>query len=194
MSHATTAAMSHATPHATTHARTAPSARPARLRALLAAALAALALWAAAPAAAQPAPAIGEIRVDVAPLRAKGVGNYADILRVALTRALEAQLADRRARGGATLTVVLDRFELRGYGSGERDDSLFGFGGMPGGLSADELAGEAFLTVDGQVIASTPLRVALPPGQSGPWHAEGFEQRRAVNLAEAYASWLARRL
>ncbi|WP_349368641.1 hypothetical protein [Salinarimonas sp.] len=177
----------------TTTALVTPPTLPARLRALLVAALAIVASGVALPAAAQPAPAIGQIRVDVSPLRAKGVGNYADLLQVALGRALEAQFAGRRARGGATLTVVLDRFELRGYGSGGQDDWIFGFG-APGGMSADELAGDAFLTVDGQVIASTPLRVALPPGQSGPWYAESFEQRRAVNLAEAYASWLARRL
>lgn len=159
-----------------------------------------LALWAAAtlglapPVAAQPAPAIGDIRVDVSPLRAKGVGNYADLLKAALERALADQFAARRARGGAQLTVVLERFELRGYGSGERDDWAFGFGGALGGLSADELSGEAVLTANGRVLAREPLRVALPPGQSGPWYTPDFEQRRAVALAQAYASWLARRL
>lgn len=159
---------------------------------LLLALCAALASAPAAPAAAQ-APAIGDIRVDVAPLRAKGVGTYADLLKATLERALAEALAGRRARGGARLTVVLERFELRGYGSGERDDRAFGFG-APGGLSADELSGEAVLTADGRVLARTPLRVALPPDQSGPWHTPGFEQRRAVNLARAYARWLAQRL
>ncbi|GGK19526.1 hypothetical protein [Salinarimonas ramus] len=147
------------------------------------------------PAAAQPAPAIGEIRVDVSPLRAKGVGNYADLLQERLSRALEATFADRRARGGARLVVTLESFLLTGYGSGESDDRLFGFG-FPGGgsLSADELSGTATLTAGGQVIAREPLRVALPPDQAGPWYSESFELRRAANLADAYASWLARRL
>ena len=165
-----------------------------RLAAILLALCAALTFALAAPAAAQPAPAIGEIRVDVAPLRAKGVGNYADLLKASLERALADRFADRRASGGARLTVVLESFELRGYGSGGQDDWAFGFGGNLGGMSADELSGEAVLTAGGQVLAREPLRVALPPGQSGPWHTPDFEQRRAVNLAQAYASWLARRL
>lgn len=165
-----------------------------RIAACLLALGAALTLSLASPAAAQPVPAIGDIRVDVSPLRAKGVGNYADLLKASLERALADRFADRRARGGARLTVVLDRFELRGYGSGGQDDWIFGFGGAPGGLSADELSGEAVLTANGQVLAREPLRVALPPGQSGPWYTEDFEQRRAVNLARAYASWLARRI
>ncbi|MGJ3263670.1 MAG: hypothetical protein ACFE0R_10590 [Salinarimonas sp.] len=154
-----------------------------------------IALASIAPVHAQPAPAIGEIRVDVAPLRAKGVGNYADLLQDSLRRALEARFADRRARGGARLEVVLERFELRGYGSGETDDGPLGFG-MPGGgsLAADELSGTATLTAGGRVLAREPLRVALPPGQSGPWYAGQFEQRRAVALAESFAGWLARRL
>jgi len=165
-----------------------------RIGAVLLALCTALALGLATPAAAQPAPAIEEIRVDVSPLRAKGVGNYADIVKAALERALADRFANRRARGGARLTVVLERFELRGYGSGGQDDWMFGFGGAAGGLSADELSGEAVLTANGRVLAREPLRVALPPGQSGPWHTPDFEQRRAVNLAQAYASWLARRL
>ncbi|WP_372423177.1 hypothetical protein [Salinarimonas chemoclinalis] len=146
-------------------------------------------------AAAQPAVLIGEIRVDVSPLREKGVGDYADLLRTSLERALEDRFAGRLGAGGSRLTVVLERFELRGWGSGESDDGPFGFG-MPGGgsLAADELAGVATLSEGGRVLAREPLRVALPPGQSGPWHTPDFEQRRAVALAESFAGWLARRL
>lgn len=169
--------------------------RPASLAATLAPLALLLVVAFAPPSAAQPAPAIGEIRVDVSPLRAKGVGNYADLLQVRLSRALEVAFADRRARGGARLTVVLDHFRLTGYGSGESDPWPFAFGGPGGGsLSADELSGSATLTSGGQVIARAPLRVALPPGQAGPWYAEDFELRRAAHLADAYASWLARRL
>ncbi|WP_052341527.1 hypothetical protein [Salinarimonas rosea] len=147
------------------------------------------------PATAQPAVLIGEIRVDASPLRAKGVGNYADLLEASLQRALEDRFAGRLGAGGSRLTVVLDRFELRGYGSGETDDGPLGFG-IPGAgsLAADELAGTATLSDGGRVLAREPLRVALPPGQSGPWQSADFERRRAVALAESFAGWLARRL
>lgn len=170
---------------------TTPAGLPPGLFHVLAAAVLALAAALfAPPVSAQPAAAVSAIRIDVSPLRQNGVGKYADLLQAALGDALAARFADRRAQGGARLTVVLESFELRGYGSGESDDAF----GMSSTLSADELAGYAVLEAGGRVIAREPLRVSLPPGQTGPWNAADFEQRRAVALAEAYASWLARRL
>lgn len=139
---------------------------------------------------AQPAAAIDDIRIDVSPLRAKGVGNYADILRAALGEALEARLAGRRAADGADLTIVLDTFLMTAYGAGEIDPE----GGDLGGMTVDELGGTVVLERGGRVIAREPLRVVAPPARSGPWYTPGFEERRAVTLAGVYADWLARRL
>ncbi|WP_375461923.1 hypothetical protein [uncultured Enterovirga sp.] len=139
---------------------------------------------------AQAAPSTyGSISVDVAPLRASGLGGYADQVRAALEAELRQAFADRLARGGARLVVRVDAISLRAYaGSGS---SRFGGSGM----QSDYLEGEALvLGRRGEVLLRHPQLSAVPSSSGGAWYLPDSEGRRLVALAGHFAGWLRRAL
>lgn len=133
----------------------------------------------------QAAPAAyGSVAVDVAPLRALGLGAYADQVRAALQAELQRHFADRLARGGPRLVVRVDAISLRSYaGSGSR------WGGS--GLQNDYLEGEALvLGPRGEVLRRHPQLSALPSSSGGAWYLPDGEERRLAALAGHFAGWL----
>lgn len=131
----------------------------------------------------------GSVAVDVGPLRAKGLGEYADIVRGTLQRELAAAFADRMVRGGPRLVVRIDGVSLRSYvggGSGR-------LGG--GGMQNDYLEGEALvLGRGGAPVLRHPQLSALPASSGGAWYLPDNEARRLQALCNHYASWLRRDL
>jgi hypothetical protein len=154
-------------------------------RSVLAGALGALA---AGPALAQ-APGFGGIEVDVRPLAAKGGGLAADLLRQVVTQEARAVFADRIARGGPRLVIVLTSLQMTAYageGSGR-------WGGAGGG--SDYLDGEALLLgARGEVLSRTPQLFAQPANAGGAWFDPDSERRRVVMLGRNYVAWLRRTL
>lgn len=139
---------------------------------------------------AQAAPTtFGSVAVDVGPLRALGLGAYADKVRAALEAALKQTFADRLGRGGARLVVRVDAISLRAYagGGGSR------WGGS--GMQSDYLEGEALvLGRRGEVLLRHPQLSAVPSSSGGAWYLPESEARRLGALADHFAGWLRRAL
>jgi hypothetical protein len=138
---------------------------------------------------------LSRLAVDVAPLRALGLGVNADILGAALAAGLRRSFADRLVPGDRRAPVLLVRL------SGVLLSTNFSGGGdnssrrpHEGGGSSDYLEGVG-LIVDGRggVIASYPMLSALAAGSSGAaWYDPQLQQRRMVALAGNYAQWMRR--
>jgi len=145
-------------------------------------------------AAAQPASApaawqFSSVAVDVAALHARGLGPFADYLRSALLAETRQAFADRLGRGGPRLVVRITGVYLSSY-SGGGSGGRHGGGGGP---QSDYLEGEALIVGSrGEVIARYPQLSATPAVSGGAWYDPQSEQRRVVNLAQHYASWLRR--
>lgn len=147
---------------------------------------AALASVAATSAPAQPAERFSAVSVDVAPLRAQGVGPFADLLRSALQAELALAFADRMGPG-PRLVVRITGLSMPAYAGG--GVSRFGFSGTPN----DYLDGEALvLGPRGQILVRHPQLSALPANSGGAWYDPASEGRRVQALAAHYAGWLRR--
>ena len=130
---------------------------------------------------------MSSIAVDVGPLRAKGLGPYADAVRTVLGAELARAYAERMGPRGARLVVRVDAISMSSYAG--RDGSRW-FGG---GTSTDYLQGEAILLDPrGEILARHPQLSALPSSSGGAWYAPGAEERRLSALAAHYAGWLRR--
>lgn len=154
-------------------------------RALIAGALSALAVG---PARAQ-ATAFGAIEVDIRPLVARGAGPAAELLREVIGGEARRLFADRIARGGPRLVIVLNTLQMTAYAGEGRGP----FGGAGGG--SDYLDGEALVVGPrGEVLARTPQLFAQPANAGGTWHDPDNERRRVIQLGVNYAAWLRRRV
>ena len=150
--------------------------------------LAAASIAARTPAPAGDAPRFSGIAVDVGPLRAKGLGPYADSVGTALQGELVRAFADRMGPG-PRLVVRITAITLPSYVGGGY--GRFGFGGTPN----DYMDGEAvILGPRGQVLTRHPQLSALPSNSGGAWYGPGVEDRRLAALAAHYAGWLRRDL
>lgn len=159
-------------------------------RALVIGALAAATHSAALPALARQAGPFSSVSVDVARLRAQGLGAYAEFVRAVLQRELQAAFADRMMAGGPRLVVRITGVSMRDYVGGE--SSRFGFGA---GTPNDYLEGEALvLGPRGQVLLHHPQLSALPASSGGAWYDGRSEDRRLIAIAQHYAGWLRRQL
>ena len=138
--------------------------------------------------------AFGDLRVDVAPLRAAGNGVYADWLAQELPRLLEPAFAAHRARGAPTLTARIDSISL-GAAQRVQAHNRFGFGGPSFGPDAiDSIEGVALVSAGGRVVATTPLLSTLHQ-DAGLLPFDLGEQRRRVDaLAQSFAYWLPRQM
>ena len=155
---------------------------------------AAAACWAALSGAAAAQAAFGAIsgvRVDVAPLLARGAGPQAEALRDDLTAALRQSFADRLAGSGPTLVVRITGLSLNPYAGGQGGRGAFG----GGGTQTDFLDGEALLVGRrGEVLARHPQLSTLPASSGGAWYDPASERRRVAAIADHYAAWLRRSL
>ena len=151
--------------------------------------LVALAAGLALPASAQePAQAFSAVSVDVRPLRAKGLGAYADAVGAALQAELATAFRDRIRPGAPRLSVVVTGISMQAYAGGE---GRFVRGGAPN----DYLEGEALVIGRrGEVLARHPQLSALPASSGGAWYLPDNEQRRLAALCGHYAGWLRRRI
>jgi hypothetical protein len=135
--------------------------------------------------------AIGDIRVDVSPLRAKGWGGTPlGVIDQSLRAGLRQAFADRIGRGGPLLVVRIDAVQLSSYAGGPDGRTGTRYGGGSTAMS-DYMDGELLLVGRGNAILSrTPLLNAFPSAHSGGhWAIEGGELRRLEALATAYARW-----
>lgn len=181
--------------HAARRARRAPNRIPATpalfgaLVAMLLTMLASAAIIQPNDAHAQPRNTVSAITVDVAPLRRRGVGVFADLLH----DSLRAQLLDRYTivAHAPRLHIVLDGFFLNSSTSIDPDD---GFGGGFNAPPLDSLRGEAKLIAgDGRVIDSYSLLANNPATTASFRRSPEREQIRARALTEVFAAWVARR-
>lgn len=133
--------------------------------------------------------AFSSILVDVGPLRAKGLGPYAEAVQASLQAELARAFADRIRPGGARLVVRIDAISLSSY-VGSAGSRRFG-----GGVSSDYLDGEALvLGPQGEILVRHPQLSALPSNSGGAWYSPGQEERRLDALTAHYAGWLRRGL
>lgn len=131
--------------------------------------------------------AFSSILVDVGPLRAKGLGPYADAVRAAMQAELSRAYADRLGRHGPRLVVRIDAISLRSY-AGREGGRWFG-----GGTQNDYLEGEALVVgPGGEVLIRHPQLSALPSNSGGAWYDPDSERRRLAALAAHFAGWLRR--
>ncbi len=157
-------------------------------RTVLAAAAAVLAL--AGSARAEPAARYASVSVDVGPLRARGLGSYAELVRATMQAELSAAFADRLGGGGPRLVVRIDAVSMRDYVGGESSR----FGGS-GGASNDYLEGEAMVIGRrGEVLLRRPQLSALPASSGGAWYLPDNENRRLAAISRHFAAWLRRGL
>lgn len=161
-----------------------------------------LALSAASPAAAQPAPAasfaslapggFSDVRVDVRPLLVRGAEPEARALQADLTAALRRSFAGRIGGRGPVLVVLVRSLSLPAY-TGSQGGGGRGLGG--GGGQTDYLDGEALLIGrGGAVLARHPQLTATPSSYGGAWYDQASERRRVTAVADIYAEWLRRAL
>lgn len=155
-------------------------------RALLALPLAA----AAGPALSQAAPGYSAISVDVEPLRARGLGDYSDLVGRTLQGELATAFADARLPAGPRLVVRVTGLSMRAYAGGESSRL-----GGSGGTSNDYMEGEALVIGrKGAVLRRHPQLSALPASSGGAWYLPDNEQRRLAALSAHFAGWLRRAL
>jgi hypothetical protein len=131
------------------------------------------------------------VAVDVAPLHARRLGDYAEFVRRALTTELQRAFADRLGGSGPRLVVVVTGVSLNPYVGGG-PSPRWGRGGG-GGLDSDYLEGEALIVGSrGEVLARHPQVSATPATMGGAWYDPASEQKRTSFLAWHYAQWLRR--
>ncbi|MGE7469702.1 hypothetical protein ACQKLX_09680 [Bosea sp. NPDC003192] len=131
---------------------------------------------------AQTAPpvAIAAIRVDTAPLAAKGASATAALIKPMLER----ELAGLRSAGrdGATLLVSVTGLYLTSYA-----------GGQAVTLGSDTLESEARLIgADGREIARYPILAIMAPSYGGAWYRPDVNQRRIEALVASNTQWIRR--
>ncbi|SCY65818.1 hypothetical protein SAMN02927923_01855 [Microvirga guangxiensis] len=141
-----------------------------------------------APAQAQAFPqAFSSFSVDVTPLKAKGLGPFADLVAQAALDELHRSFADRIDRRGPRFVLVITDVSMTAFTDG---GSWRGRGG--GGGGHDGMDGEALAVgPKGQILARHPQHAVLDVARRS---TEPDEPGRAAALAQHYVRWLRRRL
>lgn len=120
------------------------------------------------------------VRIDAAPLAAKGVSNWAARLRAAAEAAVPTSFAGALAPADRTATDLTLSITAAW---------LYPYVGSPGDDGDDAFFDwiEATLTVSGGGRATTTRRlfVRQPPTASGPWYRPGIDDIRTERLARA---------
>ncbi len=133
------------------------------------------------------------VRVDVAPLVAKGMPGYAArvaaLAEPALTRAFAGRL-DRDDDSAPVVTVTIEEIHMAptaGFGGGGED------GADGGSEMLDTVRGRLAVTATGRLPAlARPLRADRSATDSGPWYAPDNEDRRLAALITDFAQWARR--
>lgn len=147
----------------------------------------AAAMLMATPAAARPGDGVSGVTVDVAPLRTRGVGEWADRIGSCLSSRLAAEFADRRSAAGPRLVVRITGLTLTSNDIG--GSNVFGSGGS----GSDYLEGELLLVSrSGAVIERQPMLSALQASSGGAWYTSGYEMRRVEAICGHFAAWAKR--
>ena len=129
------------------------------------------------------------VAVDVGPLRARGFGPFAEVVRRTLQDELAQAFADRIAPGAPRLVVRVTALSQNPYVGGE---NRLGVGEA---IANDYLEGEAMvLGRRGEVLSRLPQLSVLPANSGGAWYDPESEGRRVAAIARHYAGWLRRRL
>lgn len=155
------------------------------------AALSALAVAALAPRLALAAPEAARfsaIRIDVAPLRNNGDGDFADWVAAVLPGALRQSFAPYLAPGDRNAPVLVARVDQVYLGP----EHSGGFGGNPVMDAIDGIQGEGVvLGPRGQPVASYPLYSAVGADTyiNMPYQLD-ITRRRVETLAKSFAQWL----
>lgn len=125
---------------------------------------------------------IHAIRVDTAPLAAKGQRAIA----AAIKPMLERELAGLRTTGGrsATLEVTVTGLYLTSYS-----------GGQAVTLGNDTLESVArLIDANGSEIARYPILAIMAPSYGGAWYRPDVDRRRIEALVASNAQWIRRAL
>jgi len=166
-----------------------PSSRRAFLKSLACAGLAGAGLLAHAPAQAQAfPPSFSSFSVDVGPLKAKGLGPFADLVGQAALDELHRSFADRIDPRGPRFVLVITGIFLTAFpesGSGWRRHG--GGGGGSDGMDGEALA----VGPRGQILARHPQHAVLEASTD---IRSPNEPGRAIALAQHYVRWLRRML
>ncbi|KLK93818.1 hypothetical protein AA309_06970 [Microvirga vignae] len=127
--------------------------------------------------------------VDVSPLKAKGLGPFADLVGQAALEQLRRSFADRVDPRGPRFVLVITGIFLTPFpdGGGARWRGRGGGGGGSDGMDGEALA----VGPRGQILARHPQHAARDPDTSS---LDPDEQGRAVAMAQHYVWWLRRRL
>lgn len=126
--------------------------------------------------------------VDVSPLKAKGLGPFADLIAAATLDELRRSFADRVDPRGPRLVVRLTGVFLTSSPDGGGGDRWW----RGGGGGTDSLEGEALAVGRrGEIIARHPQLAVLQVNRS---ILDPDEQGRAVAVSQHYVRWLRRRI
>jgi hypothetical protein len=166
-----------------------PQSRRSFLTKLACAGLAGVGLLPHASAQAQAFPqAFSSFSVDVGPLKAKGLGPFADLVAQAALDELHRSFADRTDPRGPRFVLVITGIFLTPFpdgGVGWRREG--GGGGGSDGMDGEALA----VGRRGEILARHPQHATLQADRS---ITNPDEQGRAVAMARNYVLWLRRRL
>jgi hypothetical protein len=166
-----------------------PSSRRSFLLKFACAGLAGAGMLAHAPAQAQNFPqAFSSFSVDVRPLKAKGLGPFADLVAEAALDELHRSFADRVSPRGPRFVLVITDVSMTAFPGGS--SGWRGRGG--GGGGHDGMDGEALAVGPrGEILARHPQHAVLDTNTS---ILDPNEPGRGVKLAQHYVRWLRRRL
>ncbi|WP_243371326.1 hypothetical protein [Microvirga solisilvae] len=132
-------------------------------------------------------PGFSSFSVDVSPLKAKGLGPFADLVGQAALDELRRSFADRIDPRGPRFVLVITGIFLTPF-----PDNGVGWRRGGGGGGSDGMDGEALAVgPKGQILARHPQHAARDPDTSS---LEPNERGRAVAMAQHYVWWLRRRL
>jgi hypothetical protein len=125
--------------------------------------------------------------VDVSPLKAKGLGGFADLVGAAALDELQRSFADRVDPRGPRLVLRVTSVTLTAF-----PDGGIGYRGRGGGSGHDAVEGEALAVGRrGEVLAAHPM-LAVRDVNTSPLTPN--EQGRAVAVAQHYVRWLRRQI
>ena len=131
-----------------------------------------------------PARRFRDLRVDVSPMVAKGVPNWAARVAEALTPALRREFADMLApsdRKAPVLTLEIAAVDIPIYTGGFNFDPFGTYG-----------ADSAIDWIDGWIVTPDTRRhvtTTCAAGLSGPWYLPDIDQRRLDRICAVFAGW-----
>jgi hypothetical protein len=131
------------------------------------------------------------VRVDTAPIAARGMPQFAAELAAVMQASARQVFADRMVndRRAPTLVLRIDSVSLAaGVGGGRRHHR-----GGEGDRDFIEGVG-LVVAANGRILNERPLLTALPSSSAASWNDPNSETRRSAALGGQFAQWLRREL